>query len=114
MELRMDLDVLECQETGMAAGIRMALDLTRPKETYQSLLQRVGEALRIPRLELDTFLALAPSPRPESQLSADAESPTHDTPNYSYKLLPSGASSPTLSEQTIMQLWAWLWIIRTR
>jgi hypothetical protein len=98
MNVRMDLDVLDCQEKGMA-GERVALDLARPKDTYQSPLQRIGEALRTPRLELDTsFIALAPKPRSVSQSSADRDSPTRETPNYSYKLLPSGASSPTLSE----------------
>jgi MOB kinase activator 1 len=96
MNLRLDMDVLDCQEKGMA-GERMALEFARPKETYQSPLQRIGEALRIPRLELDTsHVALAPTPRPHSSLSQD--SPTRETLNYSYKLLPSGESSPTLSE----------------
>jgi MOB kinase activator 1 len=98
MNLRMDMDVLDCQEKGMA-GERMALELAIPKETYQNPLQRIGEALRIPRLGLDTSLvALAPTPRKASQVSADAESPTREMRNYSYKLLSSGPSSSALSE----------------
>jgi MOB kinase activator 1 len=41
MTLRMDLDVLDCEEKVMA-GSGVALDLARPKKTYQSPLQRIG------------------------------------------------------------------------
>ena len=94
----MDLDVLDCQAKGIA-GTRWHWSLQDRKRHTRVHCRELGKALRIPRLELDTsFIALAPTPRPASQPSVDRDSPTCETLDYSYKLLPSGASSPTLSE----------------
>jgi len=95
MNLRMDMDVdtLDSQERGIA-GNKMESGLARPGEAYWSPLQRIGEALRMPRSGLDT---LAMSFASASQLDL-ADNPTRATPNYSYKLLPSGGTSPKLAE----------------
>jgi hypothetical protein len=52
MNLRMDLDILDLQETGRAGDVgsnisdasraRAGLDLARPRDSYQSPLQRIG------------------------------------------------------------------------
>lgn len=74
-------------------------ELAKPKETYTSPLQRIGQALRIPQLGLDTTAgALAPMSQVESGQPSVSDSSMRDPPNYSYKLLPGGMSSPTASE----------------
>ncbi|KAF1941949.1 hypothetical protein EJ02DRAFT_454624 [Clathrospora elynae] len=53
----------------------------------------------MPQLGVDSLLAaLTSTPRPKSQLSTGRENSTRKTTNYSYKLLPGGATFPTLSE----------------
>lgn len=103
MNLRMDLDVLEFQENGLAGDVwhevsrsRSGLDLARPKEAYQSPLQRIGQALRIHQAASDS-LSNAPSTTTQSdpQPSSDANNATHDFTNYSYKLLPGATASTT-------------------
>ncbi|KAF1852148.1 uncharacterized protein K460DRAFT_325793 [Cucurbitaria berberidis CBS 394.84] len=109
MNLRMDLDVLDSQERGMAKdiwsdkdGFRIKMDLARPKETYQSPLQRIGQALRIPQAGPNAS-AVAHAPTSQADISAQSQldsSPTRETPNYSYKLLLGGKTSPALDEPT--------------
>lgn len=82
-----------------------------PQLAYKSPLQRRGEALRTsqagakgtPRGSDDLNgigqghrSASSPMPVPKSSchLARGEESPTRDTPNYSYKLLPGGNGSP--------------------
>ncbi|KAH7392619.1 Mob1/phocein [Pyrenochaeta sp. MPI-SDFR-AT-0127] len=100
MNLRTEMDVLDCQERGMVdeiwpdkSGIRTGMDLKRPKETYQSPLQRIGEALRMPQAGLDSSSTALVSAIPsEPQLQAGSYSPAREAPNYSYKLVLGGNS----------------------
>lgn len=102
MNLRTDMDVLDYQERGMIGelwsnkgGTRTGMDLTRPKEAYQSPLQRIGEALRMPQVGLDsTSTAIVSTAPPESQLPSGSYSPTREAPNYSYKLVAGGNLTP--------------------
>ncbi|CBX93365.1 hypothetical protein LEMA_P042660.1 [Plenodomus lingam JN3] len=102
MNLRIDMELLDCQERGMAGDLGSTvpgsgLELAKPKETYQSPLQKIGQALRLPQLALDTSaVALPPTALLEADMSSTSSSPTRQPPNYSYKLLPGGISSPTL------------------
>ncbi|KAJ4368898.1 Mitotic exit network component [Neocucurbitaria cava] len=108
MNLRLDMDVLDSQERGMAGdiwpddgGIRIAMDLAKPKETYRSPLQRIGQALRIPQAGVNaSSLALDPVPEADLSIQPGSGSPTRETPNYSYKLLLEGKTSPALDEPT--------------
>ena len=102
----MDLELLDHQEKGMAgdmwsrkSGGGRGTELAKPTHIYQSPLQRIGQALRLPQSGAD---APTIAPTSESQSEAEArpgsESPSRETPNYSYKLLPHGIPSPTISE----------------
>ncbi|CAA9960053.1 Mob1-phocein domain containing protein [Pyrenophora teres f. maculata] len=93
LNLRMDMDKLDFQERGIA-GDEMEPGLVRPGEAYRSPLQRIGEALRMPRSGLDSpAMTLASASQPDPP-----DSPTRATPNYSYKLLPSSGVSLKLAE----------------
>ncbi|KAF2848823.1 hypothetical protein T440DRAFT_147877 [Plenodomus tracheiphilus IPT5] len=104
MNLRINMEVLDCQERGMAGDLwsgrrGSGSELAKPKETYQSPLQRIGQALRMPQLTLDTSaVTLPPMTELEAEVPSTSSSPTREPPNYSYKLLPGGITSPTLYE----------------
>lgn len=93
MNLRIDLDILECQGWSVV-GNETYPGLVRPGEAYRSPLQRIGEALRIPRSGLDTSATTCTS----ASQPDPPDSPMRATPNYSYKLLPGGGISPKLAE----------------
>jgi MOB kinase activator 1 len=88
MNLRMNLEVVEFHEQSLSAHIdrpRSGVDLARPKETYQSPLQRIGQALRIQQAVSES-LSYAPAPTASVYL--------HSTPEfseYSYKFISSAA-----------------------
>jgi len=89
------MDMLDSQERGIA-GNKVELGLARRGEAYWSPLQRIGEALGMPRSGLDTSVMSFASTS-TSQLDL-ADSRTRAIPNYSYKLLPGGGISPKLAE----------------
>lgn len=98
INLRMNLDVLDVQEKGLASeGVpRAALDLARPKDTYQSPLQRIGEALRLPQPSIDSISnTLQPIAQADPPPSPGRSSPTREFINYSYKMLSGGGASAT-------------------
>ncbi|KAF2829999.1 hypothetical protein CC86DRAFT_284954 [Ophiobolus disseminans] len=97
MSLRMDLEVLEIQD-----NTRSGLDLARPKETYQSPLRRIGEALRIQQASVDLAANAAPlKPQSEPQPSSESNNTTDEFTNYSYKRLSGVTTSTTnLNPQT--------------
>lgn len=117
MNLRMDL--LEYQERGIAGGIwiqdlgscdekGMLTSLAKPKETYKSPLQKLGEALRLPQSGNALTRALAedrapavrgrqqpkqPTRQPERQ-----DSPMRQPADDTYSLVPGGSHTPTTTE----------------
>ncbi|EAT84747.2 hypothetical protein SNOG_07281 [Parastagonospora nodorum SN15] len=103
MNLRMDLDVLDFQGCGRSGFdcSRSELDLARPKDAYQSPLQRIGQALRVQQQTSSNAITTAPStttqqepvPLPESQ------SPARPTTNFFHKLR-FDASAPTSEIKT--------------
>lgn len=101
MNLRMDLEVLDCQDRTIAGDIWSRrpdgrLELAKPKEIYQSPLQRIGQALRLPQHGPDASIVALPfKPSLEAESLSNLDSPSRETPNYSYKLLSGGISSPT-------------------
>jgi MOB kinase activator 1 len=91
----MDLDVLDFQERGKAGDIwsdtdcsRSGLDLARPKEAYQSPLQRIGQALRIQQAgsELAQHVHVSTAQLP-LESSDDSNQSAEGFVNYSYKVL---------------------------
>lgn len=87
MNLMMDLEVVDSQ--------RKTLDITKPKGTQRSPLQKIGEALRLPQSQ-SASIANKPAPKqqPESKPSNESNSPTRDFIKYSYEVL-SPAAPPT-------------------
>jgi hypothetical protein len=88
MNLRMDLDVLDfqgCGRTGFDCS-RSGLDVERPKDTYQSPLQRIGEALRSQQQASSNAKADAPSTasQREHQSPHKSNDPTNPVTNFSY------------------------------
>jgi MOB kinase activator 1 len=90
-------------QTEKAEGWFEALSPTRPQMVYKSPLQRIGEALRAPLLGSTSALVLnidmrksAPPPTPPTSpdLQYGEISPTGKHPNFSYKLLPGGNTTP--------------------
>jgi MOB kinase activator 1 len=84
LNLRMDLEVVEFHEQNLSGNTdrpRSGLDLTRPKETYQSPLQRIGQALRIQQAVSES-LTYAPAPTPSIDPPSRPE-PNKLTPEYS-------------------------------
>lgn len=101
MNLRMDLDILDAR-TGLGARTgfdcsRSELDLERPKEAYQSPLQRIGEALRVQQQTSAKVKSDVQSitPQEESQPPSESKlnSPSRPVTNFSYKLLPGDSAS---------------------
>jgi MOB kinase activator 1 len=98
MNLRMDLEVVEPHEQSLCTNIdrpRGGLDLAKPKETYQSPLQRIGQALRIQQAASEP-LSYAPAPKPPTDLPSRPKTnkSTPEFSKYSYKLV-SNAVGPT-------------------
>ncbi|KAF9698586.1 hypothetical protein EKO04_003735 [Ascochyta lentis] len=119
MNLRMNL--LDYQEQDIAGGIwiqglascdekAMLASLARPKETYKSPLQRLGEALKLPQSGNALTRALAedrapaargrqppkqPVKQPERQ-----DSPMRQPANYAYSLVPGESNATTPTEPT--------------
>jgi MOB kinase activator 1 len=105
MNLRMDLDILDYQERGMAGDAwsgkqGLASELAKPKQIYQGPLQRIGQALRRPPAKSDEPTSASPRiPQTESRLWVGSESPKREISNDFYKILPSGRTPPIVSEQ---------------
>tara|TARA_R110002003_G_scaffold9_41_gene771 strand:+ start:21142 stop:21906 length:765 start_codon:yes stop_codon:yes gene_type:complete len=107
MNLRMDLDVLDFQERGKAGDIwsdtdcsRSGLDLARPKEAYQSPLQRIGQALRIQQAgsELAQHVHVSTAQLP-LESSDDSKQSTDGFINYSYKVLSVANATATYYDE---------------
>lgn len=90
--------------TEKAEGWFEALSPAKPQMAYKSPLQRIGEALRAPLMGSTSTLVLNinmrnPVPPPVPQTSPELPSagltPAREHPNYSYKLLPGGNTTPT-------------------
>lgn len=100
MNLRIDMEVLDCQQRGLAGDIwpgrfGFGQELTKPKEAHQSPLQRIGLALKIPPSGQDAAMTvLPPVLRLDTSKRFGSNRLTCEPPNYSYKLPPSGISSP--------------------
>lgn len=101
MNLRIDLEVLDFQERGLSVDpwsevdcSKYGLNLARPKEAYQSPLQRIGEALRSQQTAREPI-----SDRPcstsfeEPQTPSDANRSSYDFSNYSYTSIPGTSQS---------------------
>jgi MOB kinase activator 1 len=103
MNLSMDLDVRDIHDIGLDGDTgseishsRSALDLARPRDTYQSPLQRAGNALRIKQAAFDlTSNIPPPTPTSEQPTPLNSYDPVHDFTNYSYKLLPEATTCTT-------------------
>lgn len=97
MNLRMDLDVIDTQEK--------TLDIAKPKGTYQSPLQKIGEALRLPQSLSATAATKSPSKQQSDEHPPnESNSPTRDFINYSYKVLSPVATPtklPQIDEDTV-------------
>ncbi|KAF1358878.1 hypothetical protein EJ07DRAFT_122112 [Lizonia empirigonia] len=102
MNLRMDL--LDYQERGIAGGIwiqdlgscdekGMLTSLAKPKETYKSPLQKLGEALRLPQSGNAHTRALA-----EDRAPAARGRPMREPADDAYSLVPGGSNTPTTTE----------------
>ncbi|KAL5116069.1 Mitotic exit network component [Pleosporales sp. CAS-2024a] len=103
MNLRMDLDVLDRQGCGRAGFecSRSGLDLARPKEAYQSPLQRIGQALRTQQQTSSTAKPEAPATahHEDMQLPPEPNDSARAVTNFSYKIRPS-ASAPASEMET--------------
>lgn len=110
MNLRMDLEVPDFQtDVTRIDGITgdgwpgnqnqrstSGSGLARPKETYQSPLQRIGEALRTQQAGADLAARTASAkPPPDPHLPSEPNESTDKSTNYSYKLLHGATTSTT-------------------
>ena len=97
MNLRMDMEVLDFQERGMASDFRSegrrAGEFARPKQICQSPLQRLGQAFRISQAALSVPSIAAPVvPRSETEPLLGSNHSWRKTPKQFYKLYPSDIS----------------------
>lgn len=106
MNLRMDLDVLDFQERGQSGDIwsnpdcsRSGLDLARPKETYQSPLQRIGQALRIQQAGSELAQNAQVSAQPAPETMQDSKKVADEFTNYSYKVLSVANATATYYDE---------------
>ncbi|KAH7090258.1 Mob1/phocein [Paraphoma chrysanthemicola] len=106
MNLRMDLDVLDFQERGQTGDIwsnpdcsRSGLDLARPKETYQSPLQRIGQALRIQQAGSELAQNAQVSAQPAPETMQDSKQVADKFTNYSYKVLSVANATATYYDE---------------
>jgi MOB kinase activator 1 len=102
MNLRTDLGVLEYQDWGPIPDVWRQTDhaeneasLTRPQETGQSPMQRIGDALRTQQQIHSAAESNTPAstPRSKPRASSKTTSPARIVPNYSYKLVPDNRAS---------------------
>jgi MOB kinase activator 1 len=102
MSLHLDMDTLDYlppESRSTKDGIRCALELARPKETYQSPLQKIGRALRSPQAGSDTqSVAQASTFQIHPAESLRTQSPIPEDTEYSYTLVPGGNISPTINK----------------
>jgi len=96
------MEVLDYQQRGLTGDIwtgqyGSVLELSKPKEAYQSPLQRIGLALKMPPSRGQNTATNPPPPlvRLDTNKSIDSRKPSREPPNYSYKLPPGRTSSPT-------------------
>lgn len=99
-----------CIRTDSPIGLGEGPGPAKPQLTYKSPLQRIGEALRAPHsgsapASSDSVDSMATpgvarsgsglaTPQSRGHVPPGEQSPTRGFPNYSYKLLPGGKSSP--------------------
>jgi MOB kinase activator 1 len=103
MNLRIDLEVLDFQERGLFTDpwsevdcSKYGLNLARPKEVYQSPLQRIGEALRLQQTAREPISDWPCSTSfGEPQTPSDANRSSYDFSNYSYTSIPGTSQSTT-------------------
>jgi MOB kinase activator 1 len=90
--------------SGTYASRFKALAPGKPQPAYKSPLQRIGEALRAPPAGSPAISHVleASSSFTSFQLQREEQTPARAFPNYSYKLLPGGRSSPAYENRTVV------------